>query len=72
MYVGQRQDEDFSTFQTITLDGYTLVNLYASYDVYRNVTLFGRLENVLDKQYEEVLGYGTPGRAGYGGVKMTF
>ena len=72
VYVGQRQDEDFSTFQNITLSGYTLVNLYASYDVYRNVTLFGRLENVFDKQYEDVLGYGTPGRAGYGGVKMTF
>ena len=72
VYVGQRQDEDFSTFQNITLQGYTLVNLYASYDVYKNVTLFGRLENLFDEQYEEVLGYGTPGRAGYGGVKVTF
>jgi vitamin B12 transporter len=72
VYVGERQDEDFSTYQNITLDGYTLVNLYASYDVYRNVTLFGRLENLFDEQYEEVLGYGTPGRAGYGGVKVTF
>lgn len=72
VYVGEKQDEDFSTFQNITLDGYTLVNLYASYDVYKNVTLFGRLENLTDEKYEEVLGYGTPGRAGYGGVKVTF
>ena len=72
VYVGQRQDEDFTTFQNITLYGYTLVNLYASYDVYKNVTLFGRLENLTDEKYEEVLGYGTPGRAGYGGVKVTF
>ncbi len=72
VYVGERQDEDFSTFQNVTLDGYTLVNLYASYDVYKNVTLFGRLENLADEKYEEVIGYGTPGRAGYGGVKVTF
>lgn len=72
VYVGERQDADFSTFQNITLDGYTLVNFYASYDVYKNVTLFGRLENLTDEKYEEVLGYGTPGRAGYGGVKVTF
>jgi len=72
VYVGERQDEDFSTFQNVTLDGYTLVNLYASYDVYKNVTLFGRLENLADEKYEEVIGYGTPDRAGYGGVKVTF
>jgi len=72
VYVGQRQDEDFTTYQNITLAGYTLVNLYASYAVYKNVTVFGRLENLFDEQYEEVLGYGTPGRAGYGGVKVTF
>ncbi len=72
VYVGERQDEDFSIYQNITLDSYTLLNLYASYDVYKNVTLFGRVENLFDEQYEEVLGYGTPGRAGYGGIKVTF
>lgn len=72
VYVGERQDEDFSSYQSVTLDAYTLVNLYASYDVYKNVTIFGRLENLFDEQYEEVVGYGTPGRAGYGGVKVTF
>jgi len=72
VYVGERQDEDFSTYTTTTLPSYTLVNLYASYDLYKNVTLFGRLENLFDEQYEQVIGYGTPGRAGYAGVKMTF
>lgn len=71
-YVGQRQDEDFTTFQDVVISDYTLVNLYASYDVHRNVTLFGRVENLFDEKYQEVLGYGTPGIAGYGGVKVTF
>lgn len=72
VYVGRRLDEDFTIFQQVPLADYTLVNLYASYDVYRNVSLFGRIENVFDKEYQEVLGYGTPGRAAYGGVKVTF
>ena len=72
VYVGERQDEDFATYSATTLPSYTLVNLYASYDVYKDVALFGRIENLFDEHYEEVIGYGTPGRAGYGGVKVTF
>jgi len=72
LYVGDRKDEDFATYQTVTLDSYTLLNFYAAYDLRPNVTLFGRLENALDADYEEVLGYGTAGRSVYGGVKVTF
>lgn len=72
IYVGERSDEDFATYTTAMLDDYVLVNLYASYDVYRNVTLFGRIENLADEDYEPAVGYGSPGRAGYGGVKVTF
>ena len=32
----------------------------------------GRVENLFDKEYEEVLGFGTPGVAGYAGVKLQF
>jgi vitamin B12 transporter len=71
-YVGERMDEDFATYMAATLDGYILVNLYASYDVRRNMTLFGRVENLFDEEYEPAIGYGSPGRAGYGGVKVLF
>ncbi|MEI6165712.1 MAG: TonB-dependent receptor [bacterium] len=72
IYVGERMDEDFATYMATPLDGYVLVNLYASYDVRKNMTLFGRLENLFDEEYEPAIGYGSPGRAGYGGVKVTF
>lgn len=72
IYVGERSDMDFVTYTATRLDNYVLVNLYASYDVWRNVTLFGRIENLADEDYEPALGYGSPGRAGYGGVKVTF
>lgn len=72
VYVGERTDIDYAAYQTITLDSYVLAGLRAEYDLRKHVTLFGRVENLLDEQYEEVFGYGTPGRAGYGGVKVTF
>ncbi|OGV61907.1 MAG: hypothetical protein A2283_18475 [Lentisphaerae bacterium RIFOXYA12_FULL_48_11] len=70
--VGERKDLDPVTFETIDLDSYTLVNMVASYDVSKNVQVFARVDNLLDEEYEEVKGYGTPGLSGYGGVKMTF
>jgi len=72
--VGRRTDDDFSSWPatTVTLKGYTLVNLAASYDVTKNLQLFGRVDNLLDREYEEVLGYGTPGIGAYAGVKVSF
>lgn len=76
LYVGSRDDLTFDpgTYaqQTVTLKGYTLVNLAASYDVTNNLQLFGRVDNLLDREYEEVLGYGTPGIGAYAGLKVSF
>jgi vitamin B12 transporter len=64
---------DPSTFtRRVKLDGYTLVNLAASYDLTKNFQIFGRVENLLDKEYEEVKGYGTPGISFFGGIKLSF
>jgi len=54
------------------LSGYVMLNLAGSYDVHKNVQIFGRIDNVLNKQYEEVYGYGTSSVAGYGGVKLSY
>lgn len=56
----------------ISLREYVLVNLNAEYKVTPAITLFGRVENLADEQYEEVFSYATPGRAGYGGVRVRF
>ena len=66
LMVGQK--EDYAS----TVAGYVTLNLAGSYDVHKNVQLFARIDNVLDKQYEEVYGYGTSGVAGYGGVKLAY
>ena len=70
--VGDRSDYDFNTAQLVELDGYLLVNLAARYAATDDMTLFGRVEILLDEQYQEVFGYGTAGLSGYTGMEYTF
>lgn len=74
VYVGKRDDLDFSTSPSrrVKLDQYALVNLAVSYDITKNFQLFGRVENLLDKEYEEAKGFGTPGLSFFGGMKLSF
>jgi vitamin B12 transporter len=71
LYVGERDDIDFSTFTRVQLDSYTLLNLAGSLTVTKWLEIYGRAQNLLDEQYQEVLGYGTPGISGYLGVRAT-
>jgi vitamin B12 transporter len=72
--VGERDDKDFAEFpaRRVKLGGFTLVRLAASYPVSDHVRAIARIENALDAQYEEVFGFGTPGRAAYAGIRATF
>jgi len=56
----------------VSLQEYVLVNLSAEYQVKPGISLFGRIENLLDEDYEEVFSYATPGIAGYAGIKVKF
>ena len=72
-HVGKQQDFAFDplTFQQslVELDAFTLVNLNGSYKLNDRVELWGRVENVFDEIYEEVLGYGGIERGIYIGIK---
>lgn len=72
VYVGKRFDKDFSVFpaERVTLDSYLLLNAAASYKITNYLQLFGRIENILDKDYEEVYGYGTAGISFYAGLSF--
>ena len=76
LYVDSRKDQLFDPItyatQNLKLKEYTLINLAASYDVTKNLQLFGRVDNLFDKKYEEVAGYGTPGISAFGGAKVSF
>ncbi|WP_334174275.1 TonB-dependent receptor [Pseudoxanthobacter sp.] len=61
----------WDTYYT-NLDSYTLINLAGSYDINDHAQVFARVTNLLDEKYEQVWSYGSPGRAGYAGMKFRF
>ena len=71
-FSGERRDNDFSTWPAtpVTLDGYGIVNVAANWKITPNTQLFGRIDNLLDAEYEEILGYGTVGITGYLGIRV--
>jgi vitamin B12 transporter len=70
IWVGTREDIDFSTYQRVELKGYVLINLAAHYDVFDFARLNLRIENLLNTEYEEVYGYGTAGFSVYAGINL--
>lgn len=75
-YNGDQVDDAFDpiTFDRtlVELDSFTLVDVNGAYQLNDNIEVFGRIENLFDENYEEVLGYGGIERGFYGGVKATF
>jgi len=53
------------------INPYAYLNVGGKYEVLQHIACFGRVENLNNKAYEEVFGYGTRGRAFYIGVEVT-
>ncbi|MCG6886388.1 MAG: TonB-dependent receptor [Proteobacteria bacterium] len=72
IYASDRADEYFNntTFNTerTTLPAYHLINLSARIRTDKRLWLEGRIDNVLDEDYELAYGYNTPGVSVYAGV----
>jgi len=74
LYTGVRDDKDYSLYPLtarVQLKSYALVNMTASYKFANSVEAFGKLHNIFDKKYEEILGYGTERRAVYAGINFS-
>lgn len=54
------------------LDSWTRVDLTGSYDLNDSVEVYGRIENLFDEDYQQILGYGTPGLSGSVGVRLRY
>ncbi len=74
IYNGDMQDLGFLSgppfSRRVMLDAYWLVRLAGSCELMPGLELFGRVENLLDQDYQEVLGYETAGIAGYAGIRL--
>ena len=71
IYVGKRDELDFATYSRIVMPDYFLINIAAYYDLFSFLRFQGRIENLLDKQYEEIYGYGTAGLSFFGGIYVS-
>ncbi|MBA7667413.1 Vitamin B12 transporter BtuB [subsurface metagenome] len=70
--IGEQDDMDFSAWPStrLTLPGYSLLNAAVSFNFTSSFQIFCRLDNILNKEYEMIKGYGTPGFSVYGGVNF--
>jgi vitamin B12 transporter len=73
-YIGSRPDKDYSTWPATDVDTgrYFLAHLKADYTINNTWSVYGKLNNLFDRKYQEVDGYATLGRSVYVGVKATF
>ena len=70
-FVGERQDADY-VFGVNRNPGYQYVFVNASYQATRNLAPFVRIQNALDQQYQEALGYSALSRTATGGLRITW
>lgn len=70
---GKRDDQFFGTMPatTVKLDDYLLVNIGVSWQATPELELFTRIENLIDTDYQDVLGYETPGRQAFAGFRLS-
>ena len=75
---GSQADNDFfggvnfSPTERVQLDAFTNITVGGSYRIREGLVLKGRIENLLDDQYEEVLGFQNTGIGGYLGLTAEF
>ena len=56
----------------VVMPSYTLLNASFAHDMFHQVQIFLKSENILNEEYEVVKGYGTAGFSLYGGLKVIF
>jgi vitamin B12 transporter len=71
LYVGPQIDgnRDFS-IPRLTMPDYVTLDLAASYKLTDTFSLFGRIENAFDTDYQSPDGFQRPGIGAYGGIKV--
>ena len=72
-YNGEMTDTFFGVMtETITLGSYTLLSVQAAQQLTDGIQVYGRLENALDSDYQEIYGFNTPGASATLGLRLQF
>jgi len=67
-----RKDIDPNTFVLTEAEDYVVTRLVADWQLNENLSIFGRVENLLDESYAAAAGFPALGRAGYIGARFEF
>ena len=70
LYVGSWLDYNRPGTAELMAPGYTLVNLAANYAVTERISMFARINNLLNQQYEDPLGFLRLGFGIFGGITL--
>ncbi|HML27394.1 MAG TPA: TonB-dependent receptor [Hyphomicrobium sp.] len=71
LYYGDSLDINRATFKNEILASFTVVNVAADYKLTDNISIYGRIDNLLDEHYEIPDGYLATGIGAYGGIRFT-
>jgi vitamin B12 transporter len=74
-YNGEQADIFFGppTYnERVSLDAFTLVSAMLSFDLTDTIEVYARAENLLDEEYQEVVGFDGQSRAAWLGVRMAW
>ena len=71
-YVGTQDDLNFGTFPAarVKLDSYVLFSLTGEYPLMEHISLTVRGENLFYEKTTDVIGFNSPGAAGFAGLKL--
>ena len=68
----ESDQDDSDGFGAVVRDGFVIANLSGSYALTDKVTVTARIENLTDAAYQQVFGYGEPGRSAYVGLRLRY
>lgn len=70
-FTGKRPDVD-NLGNSVTMPSHLVFNLNYAYNFTEKFSTYAKVRNILDKDYEDIYGYGTGGRAATLGLKYIF
>ncbi|TFG36265.1 MAG: TonB-dependent receptor [Candidatus Aminicenantes bacterium] len=72
LWVDSRADVNPETFERTENQSYTTINFAVAWEAWQRLSITARALNVLDADYQEVLGYPAPGRRFLAGLRYGF
>ena len=71
MDIARQAEPPFGLTPVTKAPGFATVNLAANYALRDDIALFGRIDNLFNKQYEDPLGFMRPGFGVFAGIRFT-